>query len=91
MSDPPKLGGYSWELEVERGRSANDCAARILEQLIDQRPGPVATAALLSKAALALRTNLDALHALERIGRHAKLDREECRAASRHPSPPDGG
>lgn len=91
MSDAPKLGGYSWELEVERGQSANDRVAEILEQLIEGHHGPVARAALLSKAALALRTNLDALNRLEEIGRNSKKSREECRAASRHSSPPDGG
>ncbi len=91
MSDAPKFGGYQWELEIDRGQSANDRVAEILQQLIEGHHGPVARAALLSSAALALRTNLDALAKLREIGRNAKKNREECRAASRHSSPPVGG
>lgn len=62
-------GGYVFRQEVVRARNANRAAREALRRLLDERPGPQATAMLIAKAAQALGENLDAVHALEKIGR----------------------
>lgn len=67
MAEPRKIGGYIWRQEVARAQMANKRARAALRRIVDERPGPQLTALLLSKAALALAENLDALQELERI------------------------
>ena len=67
MAEPRKIGGYIWRQELARAQQSNKLAREALRRIIDERPGPQLLALLLSKAALALGENLEALQELERI------------------------
>lgn len=62
-----RVGGYIFRQELNRARRANARAREALRQIVDDRPGPQVLALLLSRAALALGENLDALQEMERI------------------------
>lgn len=73
-------GGYVFRQEVVRATNANRTARDALRRLLDERPGPQVTAMLIAIAAQALSENLDALHALEAIGRDWSARSEEVEA-----------
>jgi hypothetical protein len=63
-------GGYAFRQEVVRAVNANRTARDALRRLLEERPGPQATAMLIAKVAQALSEILDALREIEQIGRN---------------------
>lgn len=68
MATDRKTGGYIWRQEIARAIAANNTAREALQRILDDRPGPAATAMYMAQAAIALGDNMDALHALRTIG-----------------------
>lgn len=81
-------GGYVFRQEVVRAQNANRTARDALRRLLDERPGTQATAMLIAKAAQALSENLDALHALDAIGREWSARSKEMVGTQVPDSPP---
>jgi len=65
-----KLGGYAFNYEITRARQACRGIRRSLKRIIDEKPGPQASAVLLTRAALSLGDIEEAIAELERIGKH---------------------
>lgn len=66
------MGGYKFRVYLVDAMNANRAARMALRRIIDERPGPQATAMLLAKAALCLVENLDALEQIEAITNRAE-------------------
>jgi len=72
MATKRKVGGYIFRQELNRARRANAAAREALRQIVDDRPGSQVLALLLTRAAIALGENLDALQEVERIAREGE-------------------
>ncbi len=73
-----KLGGYAVRQELTRARNANHAARAALDRILETPTISQSTIyMLLSKAALALGTILEAVDAIERIARDADPEHEK--------------
>jgi hypothetical protein len=73
MGSRPKVGGYIWNAEVNRGLRANEKARRILDKLINDPPASQARLyQYVAAVSQCLSEELSALTELERIGRNER-------------------
>lgn len=72
MTDKPAIGKNIWDAALVDGRNATNAARQALDRLIDEQPGPQATAFLIAKVAVQLGKIEAVLNELDRIGRDAK-------------------
>lgn len=70
MSDKPKPGGYFWRQDIARIRQANQKIRRAVRRILEENPGPQATAALLTQIALQVGFSDESLRDLEEIVRN---------------------
>lgn len=59
--------GYHWRQDIAKARNANRAIRRAVKRILEERPGPMETAALLTRIALATGESDDAIRELEKI------------------------
>lgn len=67
MSSKPKPGGYFWRQDAARIRQANRKIRQCVRRILEEQPGPQATAVLLTQIALQVGFADEALRDLEDI------------------------
>lgn len=69
------MGGYEFNYELNRIRTAADNIRNALSKIVDGNPGPQTIFALIAQAALQITTILDAITKIEKIGKDTKKNR----------------
>lgn len=62
-----KVSGYHWRQDIARVRNANRAIRRAVKRILEDRPGPMETAALLTRIALATGESDEAIRDMEKI------------------------
>lgn len=62
-----KVSGYHWRQDITRVRNANRAIRRAVKRILEDRPGPMETAALLTRIALATGESDEAIRDMEKI------------------------
>lgn len=68
MATPKVIGGYTWNRHVADARAGLRRARKILQVIVNERPGPTTMNTYLLELALAHEQVADALAELEAIG-----------------------